>query len=375
MKRYVFVLACVLLFVAIAFATDVKIGVCLPFTGDGMADANGIWNAFQLANELMPSVGDYKLVLIKENDNTDPKQSQKVTEQLIGNGAVVLIGYPWSSLAIAAASVAEKAKIPMVSAWSTNPLTTKGRKYISRVCFIDPFQGEVAANFAIKTLKVKNAVLIVDRKEPYCTGLATYFKKAFSKLKGRLLTSLYFKRGDSESILKNLAQKALKLNPDMIYIPAYQRELGTLVKNLRNSGYKGVLITGDTGGLPDVPEYAGDKVNGLYFTDHFNAEAAKTKAANFFITKFKEKYGKIPEAGPALGWDTYLIVYNAIKSCVSAGKEPNPENINYYIRHTRNLEGATGNLTIDPQTGDPTKSAVMDVWKKGKVRLYTVVNP
>jgi len=375
MKKCVWVLVFVLFFVVATFATDLKIGVDLPFTGDGKVDAEDAWDAFQLANELMPSIGSYKLVLIKGDDNTDAKLTQKVTRNLIDEGSVVLIGYPWSSLAIAGGAIAEKAKIPLVSTWSTNPLTTQGKKYVSRVCFIDPFQGKVAANFAVKDLKVKNAVLIVDRSEAYCTGLATYFKKAFVKLRGRILTSLYFKRGDSGTLLKNLAQKALTLNPDMIFIPSYPREMGTLIKNLRNSGYRGVLMAGDTGGTRDVLEYAGDSVNGFYFTDHFNAKAAKTKAANFFITKFKEKYGRVASAGSALGWDAYLVVYNAIKSCVSADKEPNPENINYYIRHTKNLEGATANLTIDPQTGNPIKSAVVNVWKAGKVELYTVVNP
>ncbi len=375
MKRYTLLFTFLLFLTLQVFATELKIGVCLPFTGEGRVNAERTWDAIQLANELMPSVGDYKIILMRRDDKTNPDESQKITSQLIDEGVVALIGYPWSSLAIAASLVAESARIPLVSTYSTNPLTTEDKRYISRVCFIDSFQGEVAANFAVGELKVNNAVLIVDRSEPYCMGLANYFRQAFISLKGRILRSFYFKRDDPEFALKNLAEKTIELNPDMIYIPAYYRELGILVKSLREMGYKGILACGDTGGNDDVFKYAGDSVNGLYFTDHFNVEAAKTRAARYFVTEFEKRYNIVPPTSSALGWDTYLVVYNAVKSCVSAGEKPNPENINYYIRHTKNLEGATGVITIDPQTGNPTKSAVINIWKDGEIKLYTIVNP
>jgi len=376
MKRYFLIVGCIFFSIyAGLFAAEVKIGVCLPFTGEGRVNAEKTWDGIRLANELMPSVGNYKIVLIKGDDRTNPERSQEVTSLLIDEGAAVLIGYPWSSLAIAAALVAENTQVPLLSTYSTNPLTTKDKNYISRVCFIDPFQGKVAANFAIKTLKVKNAVLIVDRSEPYCTGLATHFKEAFSELKGKILALLYFKRGDTESTLKDIAQQAAASNPDMIYLSAYYKGLGILVKELRKLGYKGALVSGDTGGNNDVFKYAGDSVDGLYFTDHFNVDAAETKSAKYFVIEFEKKYNDVPPTSSALGWDAYLVVYNAVKSCVSAGKKPTPENINYYIRHTKNLEGATGNITINPQTGNPVKPAVVNVWKDEKVKLYTVINP
>ncbi len=94
------------------------------------------------------------------------------------DGVVAILGEVASSRSLEAAPICQENKIPMISPSSTNPKVTEVGDYIFRVCFIDPFQGTVMANFARKTLKLKTAAVLTDVKSDYSLGLAKFFKQA-----------------------------------------------------------------------------------------------------------------------------------------------------------------------------------------------------
>ena len=75
----------------------------------------------------------------------------------------------------------------MISPSSTNPKVTQVGDYIFRVCFIDPFQGQVMADFAMQHLKAKTAAILRDQKSDYSMGLADFFIKRFKEKGGTIV--------------------------------------------------------------------------------------------------------------------------------------------------------------------------------------------
>src|SRR3990172_6895714 len=118
-------------------------------------------------------------------------------KKLINQDKVIaVLGEVASSRSLAAAPICQEAKIPMITPSSTNPKVTQVGDFIFRVCFIDPFQGEVMAKFAYNTLKIKRAAILRDIKNDYSVGLADYFKDIFTKLGGQIVADESYSEGD-----------------------------------------------------------------------------------------------------------------------------------------------------------------------------------
>ncbi len=371
-KLAVLLLALVCVF---GVAATLKVGVVLPLSGEGEEDGNWCWYGIELAHDMFGSYKGYNIELILKDDKTDPEVSKKVAEELINKGVVALIGWPWSGLALSGTMAAEKHKVPAICTWATNPLVTKGKKYVSRVVFTDEYQAEVIAGYFAEK-GIKNVVVVMDTKQPYSTGLANLFKKEFvRKYKGRVLASLPIKTGDSEEKLAAVAGKILARKPAAVFAPIYGRELGVLAKLLKSKGYTGLIISGDTGGSSSVWESSEGAAEGLIFTDHYHIAGVTSEFGKQVLQKFKEKYGKeLSYAAGAVAFDAYMVFYTALKNCVDAGKEPTPENLNYYIRHAE--VHSLAYVKINPNTGNPDKKpAFLCRWHNGKVELVEVFQP
>ena len=121
-----------------------------------------------------------KIDPITEDNQSQAGQSSTVVSKLISSDNVVaVLGEVASSRSLEAAPICQKNKIPMISPSSTNPKVTETGDYIFRVCFIDPFQGTVMANFGRKTLNMNKAAILSDVKSDYSVGLAKFFKAGF----------------------------------------------------------------------------------------------------------------------------------------------------------------------------------------------------
>ncbi len=375
MRRFLLGFLVVLVIASVAFAGDIKVGVVLPLTGDGQED--GVWSqqAMEVANEMFPSVGGQTIKLIFKDDKTDPKVSKQDAEELVKEGVVAIIGWPWSGLALGGTPVAESAKIPAICTWATNPKVTAGKKYVSRIAFTDDFQGLIGAKFLHDTLHAKIVIAVQDAKQPYSVGLVGFFVKAFKQLGGIVVKTISVKTGDSYDTMMKVAKEIAQVNPNAVYAPLYPNELAKLVKALRKGvGYKGIIMLGDTGGTPTLPKLSDDTINGVYFTDHYHIKGVNSKIGKEFLKAFKEKFNKdATYAAAAVAFDAYYVLYNAMKRVVAAGKKLTPENINYEVRHTKNLSCVTGTITINPKTGNPTKPIFIVRWENNQVKFLKML--
>src|SRR5678816_207420 len=163
----------------------IKVGVYGDLTGQTSSFGQSTKNGVELAVEEINAAGGVngkKIQLLIEDDQGRPEQAKTVVSKLINQDKVqAILGEVASTNSLAAAPVAQEAKIPMITPSSTNPKVTETGDYISRVCFIDPFQGTVMANFATKTLKAKKVAVLTDVKSDYSKGLAQFFKESFTK--------------------------------------------------------------------------------------------------------------------------------------------------------------------------------------------------
>ncbi len=353
----------------VAAEDTIKIGAYLPMTGAVAAYGQMEWDGIQIANEMKPTVLGKKIELVLVDTKSDKIEAANAVSRLVEKEKVVgIIGEAISGNSMAGNPISEAAKIVSVSPTATNPLVTQGKQYAFRACFIDPFQGEVAARFAVNELKAKTAAVIIDIAQDYCVGLANFFVKEFVKLGGKVVSTTYIQTGDQDFSAQLSSVQAAK--PDIIYAPNYYTEDALMAKQARDLGINAPILTGDGAQADELIKIGGKAVEGMYFTGHFHKEAATNELSKEFIKRFEAKKNKEADAFGALGADAYFLLVEAIEKAGST----DGTKIREAMVNIKNFPAVSGLITMQ-ENGNPIKSMVINKVKDGKFVYVTTVNP
>lgn len=350
----------------------IKIGVFEPMTGANAAGGAMEVEGAQLANKLYPEILGKKIELVVVDNKSDKVEAANAATRLIEKEKVVAIIGSWgSSLSMAAGPIAQEAQVPVVAASATNPLVTFGNDYYFRVCFIDPFQGTVMANYAFTELKAKKAAIIQEVSNDYSVGLAKFFTDAFEQLTGdsnAIVEVSSYNTGDNDfsAQLQNVAAK----KPDVIFAPGNFTESAMLIKQAKEQGIAIPFLGGDTWETPEFLTVGGDAVNGAVYSFFYDSKAFSTDLGKQFTDEYTTQYSKDPAGVTALGFDAYMVIYDAIKRANSA----DPKAIRDAIATTKDYPGAAGTITLD-ENGDAVKSAVIKKVENGQFTYMTTVEP
>ena len=376
MKRVLFLVIVTVTFAFVVLPVQakdvVKLGCITPLTGDVKTFGESQKNGFLIAIEEYSKTGKYQITPLIADDRNDATEGTNAALKLITQDKVYgIIGPLTSKVAIPVSEIAEKNKVPMVTGSATNPKVTvydnKRKPYVFRACFIDPFQGSVAANFAIKELKVKSAAVLYDVGNDYSKGLAEFFKATFEKGKGQIVGYESYQKDDVD--FSALITKISVKKPEVIYIPDYYNKVALIARQVREKGLKAAMMGGDGWDSPELIKVGGAAIVGNYFTNHYSPER-KDKVAEVFIERYKQKHGMVPDALAALGYDAAMIYLQ----CLDKAKKPIPEEVMKVLTNLKNFKGVTGTISFD-KNGDPIKSAVILRVEKEGFKYVTTVNP
>ncbi|MBC7371791.1 MAG: ABC transporter substrate-binding protein [Bdellovibrionaceae bacterium] len=333
----------------------------------GLSTNKGLRMAFDEINAAGGINGKkVKLITIDDQSKSDEAASA-VTRLITQDKVIAIIGEVASSRSMAAAPIAQKYQIPMITHASTNPEVTKKGDYIFRTCFIDPFQGFVGAKFAMQTLKAKKVAVLRDVKSDYSVGLADVFVAEFKKMGGEIVADLSYQEKDID--FKAQLTQIRSKNPDALYIPGYYGEVGLIALQARQLGIKAPLLGGDGWDSARLNEIGKDAINGGYYSNHYTTESTDPLVIDF-LKKFKEKYKETPDAMAALGYDAAKILAAAI----GRTKELTSKNIRDEIAKTTDFPGVTGKTTINAER-NAVKSAVMVQVQGAERKFVSTVAP
>jgi len=345
------------------------IGVYLPMTGAAASYGQSTWEGIKAANEMMPQVSGRDVRLFLADTKSDKKEAANAVDRLITKDKVMaIIGEAFSSFSIAGGPVGEKNEIPMVTPTATNPVVTQGKKYYFRVCFTDPFQGEIAALLATMNLRAKTAVTIVDVTHEYCVGLGNYFVSSFTKLGGKVLHTNYIKTGDTD-FRRELSQ-AQAAHVDLIYAPNYYAEVALLAKQAKELGINIPILTGDAAQLYDLIKIGGPAVEGMYFTAFFHEAAMTTPLGKDFLAFFKKKFNKELDGNSAMGGEAYFFLMDALRRA----KSDRGPDIREALATTRDFQGLFGKVSMGEE-GNAVRAVVINQVKDGKFTYVTSISP
>ncbi|WP_313578680.1 ABC transporter substrate-binding protein [Lacrimispora sp.] len=353
-------------------AKVVKIGVFEPTTGEngggGLQEVLGM----RYANKTHPTVTiggeEYKVELVEVDNKSDKTEAVNAAQKLVSEKVSAVLGSYGSGVSIAAGQIFADAKIPAIGASCTNPQVTQGNDFYFRVCFLDPFQGTVMANYANDN-GAKTAAVITQLGDDYSSGLGSFFKTAFTGLGGNIVSEEQFQTNqtDFKAILTNIKAQ----NPDIIFAPSSITTAPLIIKQARELGITATIAAGDTWENSTIIENAGSSAEGVVLSTFFDEAEPANEEAAAFISGFKaylkeNKQDEIIPAVSALGYDSYLCALKAIETAGSTDGTA----IRDALKGV-SIDGVTGSISFD-ENGDAKKDmAFIKTIENGKFKFLT----
>ncbi|GAB6391721.1 MAG: branched-chain amino acid transport system substrate-binding protein [Treponematales bacterium] len=355
-----------------ASGDTVSIGAVFPLSGQvafyGTESRDGALLAIDDINKAGGLLGK-KLALLSEDDEGNAEKSVNAFTKLSTRDKVsFVLGSSTSGATVAMTSLAQKAKVVLISPSATALNVTSAGDFIFRACFIDPFQGVVGADFAWDSLGVRRAAVLYDAGADYNTGLAEAFKAQFTKLGGRIVADEAYQSGDVDFNAQVTRIKAAA--PELVYLPNYYNDVTLQAKQLRAQGVNVPLLGGD--GWDGLIDNAGDEALNGFWSSGFAADTTDPRG-RAFVEAFQAKFGRQASQFAALGYDALMLLADGIKAAgsfeSSAVKDAMAKLSGSYI---------TGSIRFDEHR-DPIKgAAILEIVRKdGKLAnaYKTTVNP
>ena len=336
----------------------VKIGVFEPATGDSASGGKKEMLGMQFANSETPTVTvggeEYQVQLVYADNGSTTDKAPTAAAQLVSEGVALVLGSYGSGVSIAASPTFSNAGIPAIGVTCTNPQVTAGNDHYFRICFLDPFQVTVLANFSMDKFQAQTAYCLGEAGNEYDQGLIAFFKTAFEAAGGKVITDSF---PTNNSDFNSYLNKAKAEGADVIFTPvsiAYATQIITQAASL---------------GL-DIPFVGSDTLD-----DNMVLEAAKGTNIQLYVSTFYQEGGNptfdegvknyintapgaldanggndTVAAVTAMGYDAYYVALEAIKAADSV----DPAAIKAALWDVE-YDGVSGHIAFDDTNGDAVR--------------------
>ena len=354
---------------------DVRIGLLALLNGE-LAPQSGVPSkeGAQLAVDEINEQGGveiagtrHRLRLIVKSYEPRADAASSAARELVNLDSIdVLLGPQLSAHAIAASRVAEDARVPMIAPMASNPAVTAGKQYVFRLAFLDPFQGEMLARYAIDDLHAKRAAVLFDVSEPYGTDIAALFTSTFVKDGGTIVAKETF-TSDQRTDFRAQLTRIAATHPDVLLLPNYSVVDSFQVRQARAAGITATFLGSDNWdppGLRHVPEAVG-----TVFTHQWDP-STPLPAAKAFMERYRVRYPESVRSTAAMTYDAVRIVADALHR---AGTTDGAA-VAKAIGATKGYQGVTGTITFDG-TGDPRRTGIVSRLGPAADTILRLVTP
>ena len=339
----------------------IKIGVIAPLTGNYAQYGTAVKEGVELKVDAINNAGGIngkKIELVIADSKGDVQESVNAFKKMVSQDKVsVVIGEVVSATSQAISGLAQQAKVPLISATATSLDVTKGKDFVFRTTFTDPFQGKEVASYA-KEKGFKSVAVLTNSSSDYSVGLADAFKAQASQDGINIIEEKYTK---DDKDFKSLLTKIKGQNPEVIFIPDYYNTIGLILTQANELGIKAQYLGGD--GWDGIQTNFGTQAEGAIFASQFAPDDTEPSVQKF-IADYKAKYSKEPTIFEALGYDTATVVENALKNA----KDISRDSIKTALAATSGLNLVTGSFKFDADRNPEKKVTFIEV-KGGKLTL------
>ena len=304
----------------------IKIGVFEPASGDSASGGKKEMLGMQYANSVTPTVDiggeTYTVQLVPADNGSSTDKAPSAAAQLVSQNVAIVLGSYGSGVSMAASDNFKDAGIAAIGVTCTNPNVTAGNDHYFRICFLDNFQAQVLANFAMDKFSAKTAYCLGETGNEYDQGLIAFFKQIFEAAGGKVITDSF---PTNNSDFNSYLNKAKAEGADVIFTPVSIAYAVQIITQAQSLGITAPFLGSDT--LDD--NMVLDAANGtdiqLYVSTFYQEGGAPDFDAGIKEYINSNSSAKDANGGndtiaavTAMGYDAYYVALEAIKAAGSA---------------------------------------------------------
>lgn len=337
----------------------VKIGIYEPASGSNGAGGKQEALGIKYANSIQPTVDiggkTYKVELVSVDNQSSNDKAPSAAAELVSAGVSVVLGSYGSGVSIAAAPTFEQAGVPAIGITCTNPQVTEGNAHYFRICFLDPFQGTVLANYAYNELGYRTAYTLAENGNDYDEGLAHYFTEAFTALGGKVENANF---PENTSDFNSYITNAVNAGTEVIFAPTSTSYAQLIVEQAAAKGVKATIMAGDTWDSNQILAAAKGKDIDIQVTTFYQEGGNKAFDEGFKAFLEGSEQNLTDNGGDsniaavsAMGYDAYFVALEALKAAGSTDRAKVTEAL-WKVSTT----GVTGAIAFDDVNGDAIRT-------------------
>lgn len=345
----------------------IRLGFNLPLTGMFELVGSHSKNAAELIQKDINQAGGidvggkkFKIDFLYGDNKSNPSVASALAVSQVSTDKVLGVIGPLSSRqAIPVGQMSNAFSTPMISPWSTSPVTTKDKPYVFRSCFVFTVQGPVITKFVASEFNATKAAVLYDIVSAYPRGMANSFKEAFEAENGvgSVVAFEEFRTGDEDFSVQ--LERIRSAGAEFIFSPQHYNEVPLIVKQMKNLDLAIPLVGSNSWAGGDLIGNCGTDCNGLFFTGNYapgNAQGINKE----FVEKYKDEYGENPDEPAALTWDAVRVMIRAIKDTggLTGNLLKDRSMVRDAIVKIQDFDGASGMMSFN-ESGNPSKCAVV----------------
>ncbi len=355
-----------------ADATTFKIGGIGPITGDTAIYGTAVQNGIQLAVDEINADGGingYQIEYSFEDDQNNSEKSVNAYNTLKDWGMQMLVGTVTSTPCTA---VVEETHADNMFQLTPSATAVESIQYDNafRMCFSDPSQGTVSADYIAENGLATKVAIIYDSSDTYSTGIYQNFATE-AEAKGLEIVAAEAFTSDSSTDFSVQIQKAKDAGAELVFLPIYYQEASLILAQADRAGFAPKWFGVDgMDGLLDVEGFDAALAEGLMFLTPFTPDA-EDEATQTFVADFEEAFGDTPIQFAADAYDCiYVIKAAAEKADIDPTMSVTDMCEAMKTAMTEiTVDGLTGKQISWGEDGEPSKEPTVVVVESGAYKV------
>ncbi|MBQ6464384.1 MAG: ABC transporter substrate-binding protein [Pseudobutyrivibrio sp.] len=337
-----------------------RLGGIGPITGGAAQYGQGVMNAIQIAVDEVNEAGGingYKVSFNFQDDETDPQKAVNAYNTLKDWGMQILEGTVTSGACAAVSAETNNDRIFQLTPSASSTSVTEGHDNTFQICFSDPNQGTVSADYIAENSLGTKIGIIYDSSDPYSSGVYQNFAKEAANVGLEIVATEAF-TADNKTDFSTQLQKCKDAGADLLFLPFYYQEGSVVLKQAHDMSYAPIMFGVDGfDGLLGVKDFDVSLAEGVYLLTPFAADATDDATKNF-VTKYEEQFGGTPNQFAADAYDGVYILKEALESAGLTPEASNEEICEALIGAIQNVNynGLTGEGMTWNEKGEVSKS-------------------
>lgn len=324
----------------------IRLGVVVPSTGVDQPYGEVIRRGIELAYEEIQAQPDNHIELIIVDSESKPETAAAKLEEVFDQGALAAVGGITSDEVGAMLEVVDRYDRVLLSPSASAPELSGISRNFYRIIPSDYTAATKMADFAVRAIEAKTMVLVTEERA-FARGIESVFKPAYEELGGQVIETISIPVGLGE--MSGLMERVVTLNPDAVYLAAYEARVGAMIQSLRQLNYQGRILTTSAFAKTSAIARAGQDAEGVLLTQSVFEPDSEHAHVQKFVNAYEERYGEKPDIFAAYGYDAMKVLATAISGRPNLASE-----VHKGMREIKDMPGVTGSISFN-EKGDIVK--------------------